>query len=534
VLCLAAVAVLGLSSCGGGGSDGKEGGTLHGIYASFPDYMDPALSYTQEGWTAMYDTYIPLLTYAHSNGLAGGKVVPGLARSLPKISDGGRTYTLFLRPGLRYSDGTPVKASDFTNVVERLFKINSPGSPFYTDIVGAEQFSTTKKGGIAGIQTNDKSGEIVIHLMKPRGTFSDELAMLFVAPLPPNTPDEDMSAHPPPATGPYAFVTSKPTHWEYERNPEWAKANSKAMPEFPSGHFDRIDIDVVTNPSTQVNDIEQGKYEWLQPPPPPARYAEVKSKYEGSQFRIEPGTSTYYFWMNMTKPPFDDFKVRQAVNYAVDSEALERIYAGQLTGGQQILPPGMPGYKHFELYPHSMAKAEALIREAHPSDRQITVWTDSEPENREAGEYYDDVLKRLGFETTLKVINSANYFTVTGNRTTPGLDTGWADWFEDYPHPNDFFQLQFAGESILPTNNANRSEIDIPKYNKEIAELEQETLGPRQEAEYAELDKGYMKLAPWAPYGTRTVSTFVSDAINLENVIFNPAIGQDLTSFELK
>jgi hypothetical protein len=43
-----------------------------------------------------------------------------------------------------------------------------------------------------------------------------------------------------------------------------------------------------------------------------------------------------------------------------------------------------------------------------------------------------------------------------------------------------------------------------------------------------------MELAPWAPYGTRTVSTFVSDAIDLDNVIFNPAIGQDLTSFEPK
>ena len=70
--------------------------------------------------------------------------------------------------------------------------------------------------------------------------------------------------------------------------------------------------------------------------------------------------------------------MRQAVNYAVDPEALERIYAGQLTGTQQILPPGMPGYKKFELYPHDMAKAKALIKEANPSDRNITVWTDNE------------------------------------------------------------------------------------------------------------------------------------------------------------
>src|SRR5204863_538304 len=117
--------------------------------ASFPDYLDPALSYTLEGWTALYDTYIPLLTYAHASGEAGSKVVPGLAKALPRISDGGKTYTLFLRKGLKYSDGTAVRASDFTYAIERLFKLNSGGSPFYADIVGAEGFAETKSGGIS-------------------------------------------------------------------------------------------------------------------------------------------------------------------------------------------------------------------------------------------------------------------------------------------------------------------------------------------------------------------------------------------------
>jgi peptide/nickel transport system substrate-binding protein len=533
VLALAAIGAFGLASCGGS-SSAKEGGTLNGTYASV-DYLDPALSFTQEGWTAMYNTYIPLLTYAHANGAAGGKVIPGLAKSLPKITNGGKTYTLFLRPGLKYSDGTPVKASDFTYAVERAFKVNSGGSPFYTSIVGAEKFAETKSGGIPGIKTNDKTGEIVIDLVKPRGTFSNELAMMFVAPLPAGTPDEDLTPNPPPATGPYVITNSQPGRgWEYERNPQWAKANSKAMPDLPSGHFDKIKIDIVSNPSTQVNDIEQGKYEWMQPPPPPDRYAEVKSKFEGTQFRVEPGVSIYYFWMNTTQPPFDDLKVRQAVNYAVNPEALERIYAGQLSGTQQILPPGMPGYKKFELYPPDLAKAKAMIAAANPSDRDITVWTNTEPENREAGEYYEDVLKKIGFKTKLKPVNADNYFAVIGNQSTPDLDTGWSDWFEDYPNPNDFFQPMLAAESILPTNNGNFAKIDVPELNEKIARLGEVPLGPQEEAEYAELDKSYMEHAPWAPYGNRTVSTFVSSAINLDNVIFNPTLGQDLTSFELK
>jgi peptide/nickel transport system substrate-binding protein len=528
----AAVGALGLVSCGGGG---KEGGTLNGMYSAFPDFMDPALSYSQEGWTAMYNTYIPLLTYAHADGLAGGEVIPGLAKSLPKISDGRKTYTLFLRPGLKYSDGSPVKASDFTYAVERAFKLNAGGSQFYTDIVGAEKFAETKSGGIPGIETDDKTGEIVIHLVKPRGTFSNELGMMFVAPVPSGTPNEDLSADPPPATGPYVITKSQPGRgWEYERNPQWAKANSKAMPDLPSGHVDKIKISVIDNSSTEVNNIEQGRFDWMQAPPPPDRYADVKEKYEGSQFRVEPGVSTYYFWMNMTRPPFDDVKVRQAVNYAVNPEALERIYAGQLTGLQQILPPGMPGYSKIELYPYNMAKAKALIKEANPSDREITVWSNSEPENREATEYYEDVLRKLGFKTKLKPVNAANYFTVIGNRSTPDLDTGWLDWFEDYPHPNDFFEPQLAGESIAATNNTNLAHADIPELNRKIAELGEEPLGADQEAGYAELDKSYMEQAPWAPYGTRSVATFVSSAIDLDKVIFNPTFGQDLTSFQFK
>jgi peptide/nickel transport system substrate-binding protein len=179
-----------------------------------------------------------------------------------------------------------------------------------------------------------------------------------------------------------------------------------------------------------------------------------------------------------------------------------------------------------------MAKAKQLLKEANPSDMDITVWTDTESPNNEAGEYYDGVLKELGFNTTLKVLNADNYFTVIGNQSTPNLDTGWSDWFQDYPHPNDFFQPLLAGESILQTNNGNFANISDPELNKEIATLGEEQLGPEQEEKYKEVDKKFMEQAPWAPYGTRTLSTFVSDDINLENIVYNPTFFEYLTSFE--
>ncbi|MGN6587858.1 MAG: ABC transporter substrate-binding protein [Solirubrobacterales bacterium] len=535
VVVLATVAVaVGLSACGGSG-EGKEGGVLRATFGSFPDYLDPALSHSEEGWTAIYDTYIPLLTYRHAAGKAGSEAIPGLARSLPQISDGGKTYALRLRKGLRYSNGDPVKASDFTRAVERVFLLNSSGSPFYTDIVGAEDFAKTKHGGIPGIVTDDRSGEITIHLEHPRGTFTQELALPFVAPVPPGTPDEDLSADPPPATGPYEIASSKPGRgWSYARNPFWAKADAKAMPQLPSGHVDRIEVTVLRNPSTQVNDVETGRSDWMENPPPADSYAQVKDKYEGTQFRVEPTESTYFFWMNTTRPPFDDVRIRQAVDYALDPRALERIYAGQLVGTQQILPPGMPGYEHYVLYPHSLAKAKKLVAEADPADRAITVWTDNERQQEEAGTYYASVLEELGFEVKLKVLNADNYYSVVGNASTPDLDTGWASWFQDYPHPNDFFQPMLSEESIFPTNTSNLPRIAVPKLSAKIAELAEQPLDAQIEAEYAALDKEFMRLAPWAPYGTSTVPTFVSSAIDLDQVIYNPTFNQDLTSFRFK
>jgi peptide/nickel transport system substrate-binding protein len=533
LIALSAVA-LSLSSCGSS-SEGKEGGTLKATYASFPDYLDPALSYTQEGLTAMYDTYIPLLTYAHANGAEGGQVVPGLAESMPKVTNGGKTYALQLRKGLKYSDGTPVKASDFERAIERTLGLNSQGATSYFGIVGAEEFAKTKSGGISGIKTDDKTGKITIELTAPNGSFTNALGLLFAAPVPGDTPMKNLTADPAPATGPYMIVKSEPRRaWSYARNPQWAKNNADLVPEVPDGHVDKIDVKVVNNPSTQVNEVERASADWMQTTIPADLYNKVKEKYEGSQFRVEPTISNYFFWMNTTKAPFDDLRVRQAVNYALNGEALERIYAGSLEAIQQILPPGMPGHKPFTLYPYNLAKAKKLVAEANPSDRSVTVWTDDESPNNEAGAYYEGVLNKIGLDAKLKEVNAEDYFTLITTQSTPDLDTGWADWFEEYPNPNNFFQPLLSGESIVPVGNTNFSLIDNPKLNAKVKRLSEETLGPEQEDEYAQLDREYMEQAPWAPYGTRTISTFVSSDIDLEGVVFNPTFGQDLASFQFK
>jgi peptide/nickel transport system substrate-binding protein len=530
VVAVVALALL-VAGCGSSGENSSSS-TLEATFASSPDYLDPSLSYTLEGWTAMWETYVPLLTYAHADGAAGTKVIPGLAQKLPRITDGGRTYTLFLRPGLRYSDGTPVRASDFGATIERMIAMNSPATPLFSDIVGAEGFAKTKHGGIAGIEADDKTGRIVIHLVDPRSTFSNELAMLFAAPLPADTKHEDLSGHPPPGTGPYEIVASKPgSSWEYRRNPEWAKVNGKLLPQIPAGHFDAIDVTVNKNSETAVNEVEDGSKDWMEEQPPSDRFAELLSRYKGTQLLITPQIDLYYFWMNVDTPPFNDVRVRRAVNYAINPAALTRIYGGQLRPSQQVLPVAMPGHHTYRPYPYDMRKAKELIAAADPKVRDVNVWTYNLNPNKQAGEYYEGVLRELGFNPTLKTVAAANYTTVIGNQSTPGLDTGLGNWYIDYPHPNDYFAPQLSSAGITSTASTNYAHFHEPGIDREIATLDRKPLSPATEAAYAHLDRKVMRQAPWAPFGSLALTTFVSDQIDLKKLVVSPVYGQDLTSF---
>ena len=269
-------------------------------------------------------------------------------------------------------------------------------------------------------------------------------------------------------------------------------------------------------------------------PPDADRLAEVKAKF-GDRFRLEDSINTYYFWMNTQTAPFNDLKVRQAINYAVDPEALNRVFGGRLHSSQQILPPGMPGHDEYKLYPGpDMDKAKQLLAEANPADKDITVWTDDEPDRKRIGEYYHDLLTQLGFNATLKVIAGDVYWTTIGNQSTPDLDTGFADWFQDFPHPDDFFRPLLNGASVLPTNGNNFSRVSIPELDAKMNELRTKQLTDDVKKQYAELDKAYMEQAVWAPYGNELFTTFVSDRIDFDNAYSHVLFNQDYSALALK
>ena len=541
ILAATAVTAAGVAGCGGtksstGAGGGAKGGEISVTMTSFPDYVDPQLSYTLEGWEVLWNTYTPLLTYKHQKGDPGTEVVPGLAKDMPEISADGKTYKLTLRPNMKYSDGTPIKASDFTYAIKRLFKANSGGSVFYEGIVGATDFADGKSDTISGIKTDDNTGEITIALENPNGTFNNVLGLMFAAPVPPTTPlDKDATNNPPPSSGPFVITkVNAPNTLTLERNPQFKTVKDAGASEVTDAQVDKITVTQNKNNSAQVTGVQQNTIDFMTDPPDSDRLPEIKAKF-ADRFRLEDSINTYYFWMNTQKAPFNDLKVRQAINYAIDPEALNRVFGGRMNPTQQILPPGMPGYDEFKLYPGpDLEKAKALIADANPADKDITVWTDDEPDRKRIGEYYHDLLTQLGFNATLKVISGDTYFQTIGNESTADLDTGFADWFQDFPHPDDFFRPLLNGENILPTNSNNFSRVKIPDLDAKQNELLQKQLTDDVKKQYAELDKAYMEQAVWAPYGNEQYTTFLSNRMDFDKSYHHLLFNQDYTSFALK
>src|SRR2546423_13124779 len=182
----------------------RTGGSITIAQSAQPDFLDPALSNTLNGWEPMWLVYTPLLTYRRAEGRAGTQLIPGLVEELPRISRDGKTYRLRLRAGLRYSNHRSVRASDFERTLQRVLNLESGGTQFFQGIVGADEYM---KGGrpeadIAGIVADDRTRDIRIRLVAPDGTFSNALATNYAGLVPGNTPFRNLTKSPPPGVGP--------------------------------------------------------------------------------------------------------------------------------------------------------------------------------------------------------------------------------------------------------------------------------------------------------------------------------------------
>lgn len=496
-----------LSGCGdddGGGGPGRTGGTIRVSHLAFPDYLDPALSYTFDGWQALQLVYPGLLTFPHDkSGPASAEVVPGLAEALPKISADGRTYEFRLREDLRFSDGTPLRASDFKASIERILTSGSQGIGLGYD-------------SIAKIQVDDASGRIAIRLEKPRGQFLYELAIPFGGVVPAATPAKNQTNSPPPGAGRYRIVdVNAPRTYSLVRNENFSKGLEGTAVD--AGHVDRIDATVL-NESNAATRISQGKLDFMVDNPPSDRLAEIRAKYP-DRYREFATNSTYYFFLNTEAPPFDKLEVRQAANHVIDPEAISRIFGGALSPAHTVLPPAVPGHPGgSDLYPTDMEKAKELIRQAGAEGADVAVITNAVTAPKNAAEYYADQLSEAGLDAEVKVLSEETYYSTIGNRSLKP-QTGFTNFFQDYPHPANFLDTLVNPNNVMETASNNLAyNADDEKLADTIEALNEEPeLTDDVERRWGEVDRYAQEQALMAIYGNKEQATFFSERMDFEN-----------------
>jgi peptide/nickel transport system substrate-binding protein len=354
---------------------------------------------------------------------------------------------------------------------------------------------------------------ITIKLNAPQGDFVNILATTFAAPVPASAPAKDTSTNPLPSTGPYMIQSYKPNKQAIVvRNPNFDAAMFDGN--VPTGNPDKMTVDIIGDDTVALQRVIAGQDDYDFHQIPPDRLSTTQAKY-GDQIKVYTPANTYYFFMNNRVAPFDNPKVRQAVNYAINRDALVRIYGGLAQPSENILPPTYPSYKKHDLYPYNLAKAKKLIADSGQKGASVTVWNHDRGTDPKATAYLTDVLNSIGLKAKEKIINSGVYWSTVGNQATKA-QIGFADWFQDYPHPLDWFDVLLNGDRITQTHNNNYANYDNPTVNAKINSLKKEpTTTDSVNAQWATLDNTIMQDAPWAPFMNRQFTDFFNSGMDL-------------------
>jgi ABC-type transport system substrate-binding protein len=237
--------------------------------------------------------------------------------------------------------------------------------------------------------------------------------------------------------------------------------------------------------------------------------------------------------MNTRERPFDKLAVRQAVAYAVDRRAVQRLASGFLTPDCYLLPPGIPGHPTapcpYGLKP-DLAKARKLVAAAGATGARVGVWGRTSSPFSQIVVYYASVLREIGLRPTLKLITDKLYFPTVGNPRTRA-QTGYGEWSEDFPDPSDFYLLLDA-RSIQPQNNLNLSMAADPQIQAALPRLGARP-GAAEPAAWQALDRHAAARAYVEVLGHRSVPKFLSDRIDFGAAIVSPVYLEDVTSWRL-
>ena len=535
---LAAAIVKGVPwiATGAGYASRHRGGTLRVLASSWPGTFDPATSWFSYPVGFSAATYDKLVTYQQTAGSGGLQLIPDLALALPTPSAGATQYTFVLRPGLRYSNDAPVRPEDFRYALERALELNPYLRSFFSGLVGADACHTGSPCNLSrAITVDDRARTVTFHLTAPDGDFLYKLASLAGPPVPASVPTHPVGTRPVPATGPYMITRYVPgREIDLARNPYFRQWSAAAQ---PAGFPDRIVWRFGLTPAQEAAAIEAGRADWMADSPP--GYQGLIARYD-SQVHLYPLAGIAYAAFNVTVPPFNDLRVRQAVSLAADRNQAVSVLGG--TGAArptcQIIPPGLPGYEPYCPYTvdpgasgtwigPDLARARRLVAASHTGGMRVAVWVHQWEPDRSLGPYFISVLRDLGYRATLRIASVAA-FARNVNDSRRKVQASIGTWVADYPSPSDFFNLFFRCSDFHPADPANTTSGSFfchPSIDRQMNQADQLQISSPQAAArvWADVDREITYQAPWVPFVSLRFAVFTSTRVG--NYQYNPAGG---------
>jgi peptide/nickel transport system substrate-binding protein len=532
-----------------------RGGTLTVVGNSLP-VVDPVWAYLIPDIAALATVYDGLVALRRSAGAAGLTLVPDLAQTLPRSASGGTAYTFTLRRGIRYSNGVPVRASDFRRGIQRQLHKFGANPGYYEGIIGGRAcFRHPRRCDLsAGIVTNDKTGTVTFRLTRADPDFLYKLALLLVTPAPPGAPQHLITAAPfLPGTGPYMISQYQPgtpvtvVRNPYSRQPCTAPAcrpwratyrpNASLTlvrnPYFrqwsyaaqPAGYPDAIRFVQMTDPGKQKAAVAAGRADLVDLFLNGQPYPDLATRYPT---RVHAGLKmfTTYLFLNTRQPPFADTRARQAVNYAVDrARMLDLLHLGpgQAAVTCQILPADFPGYQPYCPYTAGardgawhgpdMEKARRLVKESGTTNEPVTVWTIRSLADTAVGSYLVQMLNDIGYRASLRRV-SFDRFVLASSDSRNKIQMGLFAWAADFPAAGSFILPVLSCRSFheTPTSTNNLAEYCDPRADKlaRRAQTAQLTNFATARRLWAQVDRLVTDQAPWVPILNESLAAFVS------------------------
>ena len=492
---IALLAVFAGSAVAKTGKTGAVGGTLNVDIATDVDYTDPALDYLSTGWEIEYATCLKLMNYPDANGAKGSQLVPEAATGFPKVSNSGKTYDFTVNASFtKFSDGTPVTAANFKAAFDRDAdpKMQSPALPFFSDVVGSD------KSPVSGIKV--KGSHLIINLTKAAPDFLARTAMPFFCAVPTNLAHDPNGVLNPASAGPY-YISDRQANKSItiKKNPYYKGKRPHNVTQINYVIGNSLDATYLRT--------QQGATDYAAGGIPPASYAEAAQKYgvNKGQFWVKPQLGVTYLAFNHDRPLFKGAKgtaLAKAVNYAIDRTAM-LAQGGYLAGKRtdQILPPGIAGFRDANLYPlkgPDLATAKKWAAQSGVSNgTTVEYYTSNRGSAPLVAQIVQFNLKQIGLNVNSHLFARAVQIDKEGTRGEP-FDITSEGWIADYADPYDFINVLLSGDSLHASNNNNVAYFNDPTYNKQMRAAALLSGQPRYTA-YGNLDVSMMaKNPPWA------------------------------------